>query len=122
MAIEKAKLFERTRGRWPRTVSVVPKEGVPCFESSPSLTDIYRAIEVSCEPAGDWTAEHNWTSVANWSFHQALWSLAERAGERDLSRDEVTFDMFDKCMRENLSDDCWDEERIEYEESPSLLH
>lgn len=122
MAIEKARLLERTRKRWPLTIRVVPKDGVPCFEAEPCLNEVYQAIEASCEPAGEWTAEDNWVHVANWSFHQALWGLAERSGERNLSRSEVTFEMFDHCMRENLSDGCWDAERLEYEESPSLFH
>jgi hypothetical protein len=122
MAIEKTRLFERTRGRWPLTVHVVPKEGVRCFEATPCLNEVYRTIEASSKPAGEWTAEDNWTHVANWSFHQALWTLAERPDERHLDRNEVTFDMLDRCIRENLSDDCWDAERLEYEESPSLFH
>jgi hypothetical protein len=122
MAIEKVKLFERTRERWPLKVRVLPTNGVPPFEAKPSLVDVYRAIEASCEPAGEWTAEDEWVNLANWSFHQALWALAERAGDRQLHRDEVTFEMFDKCMREHLSDDSWKAERLEYDESPSLFH
>lgn len=54
--------------------------------------------------------------------HQALWALAERSGERQLGRDEVNFEMFDERMRDNLSQECWDAERLEYEESPSRFH
>ena len=119
MAIEKLKLLERTRERWPTNVRVCPRDGVPCFEADPSLVDLYRAIEAACEPKGDWTAEDEWTKLANWSFHQALWAIAERSGERQIYRDEVTFEMFDKYMKENLSgDDCWIEQRVEYERSP----
>ena len=122
MVLEKTKLFEQARGRWPLTVRVFPKHGTPCFEAKPCLGDVYRDIETSCEPVGDWTAEDEWTKLANWSFHQALWALAEGAGERLLHRNEVTFMMFDECMRENLTDDCWGAERIQYEESPSRFH
>ena len=122
MAIEKTKLFEQTRERWPLTVHVLPTNGVPCFEAVPSLVDVYRTIEVSCEPEGEWRAEDEWIGIANWSFHQALWALAESSSQRHLHREEVTFEMFDKCMRENLSEDCWKVERLEYEESPSLFH
>jgi hypothetical protein len=122
MAVEKTKLFKHARERWPLTVRVLPTDGVPCFEARPCLVEVYRAIEASCEPAGEWTAEDEWKNLANWSFHQALWALAERAGERELRRDEVTFEMFDRCMRENLLDESWKAERLEYEESPSRFH
>jgi len=122
MAIEKTKLFDGTREQWPLTIRVLPKDGVTRFDSDPCLNDVYRAVQAGCEPAGEWTAEDEWANLANWSFHQALWALAERAGERHLYRDEVTFEMFDRCMRNNLSDDSWDAERLEYEESPSLFH
>ncbi len=122
MAIDKAKLFERTRERWPLTVHVRPINGVPCFVAEPCLVDIHEAIEASCAPSGEWTAEDEWTGLANWSFHQALWSLAERSEEGQLHRDEVTFLMFEECMRSNLSDESWKAERLEYEESPSRFH
>ncbi|WP_152414756.1 hypothetical protein [Blastomonas sp. AAP53] len=119
MVIEKAKLFENTRERWPATVYVRPSKGVLCFVAEPSLVDVYEAVEGSCAPSGEWTAEDEWTHLANWSFHQALWALAERSAERQLHRNDVTFHMFDERMRFNLSDECWNAERIEYEESPS---
>lgn len=123
MAIEKRKLFERTRERWPLIVRVVPTDGVPCFEAEPSLVEVYRAIEAYCEPTGERTAEDEWTGLANWSFHQALSAVAERsASERYIHREEVTFEMFDERMRSNLSDDCWIAERKEYEENPSRFH
>lgn len=123
MAIDKWKLFERTRGRWPPNVRVVPTAGVPCFKTTPNLVDVYAAIEASCEPKGEWAAEDEWTQLANWSFHQALWALAENSGaEKHINREQVTFEMFDEQMRLNLSDDCWNAERTEYEESPSRFH
>ena len=123
MAIEKRKLFERARDRWPSVVRVVPTDGVPRFNAEPSLVEVYRAIEEACEPPGEWTSEDEWTGLANWSFHQALWALAEQSSsERAIDREDVTFEMFDERMRSNLSDDCWAAERLEYEESPSRFH
>lgn len=123
MAIEKIKLFEQTRERWPLTIRVTPTNGLPCFEAQPSLAEVYQDIEASCEPAGEWTREDEWTKLANWSFHQAFWGLAERSSSgRHIGREEVTFDMFDEWMRSNLSDDDWSAERHEYEESPKRLH
>src|SRR4051794_4382573 len=106
MAIEKRKLFEQARDRWPLTVNVVPTDGDPRFHAKPSLFDIYSGIEASCEPEGVRTAEDEWTGLANWSFCQAVSALAEGAtAERELHREEVTFEMFDEWMCFNLSDD-----------------
>jgi hypothetical protein len=119
MALEKIELFERTRDRWPVYVHIRPKDGVPCFETNPSLLDVYRKIEADCERAEALTPEDEWTNLANWSFHQALWSIAERSEEGHLNRDQVTFQMFENCMKRNLSaDNCWIAERVEYEASP----
>lgn len=122
MAIDKVKLFERTKERWPLAVHVRPIDGAPCFVAEPCLVDVHAAIEASCAPSEEWTAEDDWTGLANWSFHQALWSLAEHSEEGLLHRDEVTFLMFEECMRDNLSDESWKTERLEYEESPSRFH
>lgn len=122
MAIDKAKLFERTRKRRPLTVHVRPVNGVPCFVAKPCLVDLHGVIEASCAPSGEWTAEDEWIGLANWSFHQALWSLAEHSEEGPLNRDEVTFVMFEECMRSNLSAESWKAERLEYDESPSRFH
>ena len=123
MAIEKKNLLERTRERWPLVVRVVPKDGVPSFESEPCLVAVYRTIEEACEPTGEWTAEDEWTNLANWAFHQAPFALAEQSvSEKHLRREDVPFEMFDEWMRFNLSNDCWSAERDEYEESPLRFH
>lgn len=119
MAVEKIRLFESAQERWPLTVRVLPTNGFPTFTSKPSLYDVYRAIEEACSPEGEWTAEDEWTGLANWSFHQAIWSLAGQSNaERIVHREEVAFEMFDARMRANLLDDCWIAERQEYEDSP----
>lgn len=84
---------------------------------------MYRLIEESCDPSGEWTQSDEWTQLANWSFHQALSELAEHAAaEKVIRREDVTFDMFDYWIRSNLTDECWDEERREYEDSASRFH
>ncbi|MBB4155688.1 hypothetical protein GGQ80_003613 [Sphingomonas jinjuensis] len=85
--------------------------------------DLYNGVQAACDPANEWTEEHEWTGLANWSFHQALWTIAEQATEeRDVGRDEVTFEMFDDCMRSNLAANCWVAERRKYEDSPPSFH
>lgn len=122
MAIEKNRLFETTRERWPSYVHVVPTDGWPTFETTPTLSEIYDAVEAACVPEGDRTAEDEWIGLANWSFHQAFWALAENLGvEGKVFREEVTFEMFDEQMRSNLSDDCWNSERVEYQESTTRI-
>ena len=121
MAIDKMRLFERTRDRWPQSFRITPTDGVPGFEAEPSLVAVYDSIEEACELTGERTQSDEWTQVANWAFHQALWALAKAATtERLISRQDVTFPMFDDCMRSNLSDESWDEERREYEDSPTF--
>jgi hypothetical protein len=123
MIIDKKKLFEDARGRWPESLRVTPKEGVPCFRAEPSLTEVYRSIEASCSPASEWATSDEWCQLANWSFTQALWTLAEQVNsERLILRDEVTFDMFDAIMRSNLSHHEWTAYRKAYEASPSRIH
>ncbi|KQM21442.1 hypothetical protein ASE73_15440 [Sphingomonas sp. Leaf24] len=123
MAIEKERLFERARKRWPLAVHVTPTNGSPPFAAKPCLVEVYQAIEAACEPTGERTDEDEWTGLANWSFHQALWAVAERSvSERLVYRDEVSFEMFDARMRTNLLDDCWIAERQQYEDSPVRFH
>jgi DNA-binding GntR family transcriptional regulator len=108
MVINKTKLFESARDRWP-----------PIFTERETVA-IYQAIEEACEPTGEYTQSDDWTQLANWAFHQALGALAKDERFKEIiHRDEVTFDLFDEWMRFNLSEECWDEERREYEASPS---
>lgn len=87
------------------------------------MVAVYRSIEEACDPRGEWTLSDEWTQLANWVFHQALEALANSAEtEKIVRREEGTFDLFDEWMRFNLSDECWDEERREYEDSPSRFH
>lgn len=123
MAIERRRLFEEARDRWPRSIRIYPTKGFPSFDAEPSLVEVHTVIQSACQPKGEWTQQDEWIGLANWSFHQALWAVAEEAvAERQLDRDEVTFDRFDECMRSNLSDDSWAAERQEYEVSPLLFH
>jgi DNA-binding GntR family transcriptional regulator len=120
MAIDKTKLFESTRGRWPLSFRITPTRGTPPFLDEPDTVAVYRSIEEACEPTGEYTQSDEWTQLANWAFHQALGEVAKNvASEKIVRRDEVTFDLFDKWMRSNLSEECWHEERREYEASPS---
>ena len=112
MAIDKTKLFESTKRRWP-SFTIAPSDGVT----------IYNSIDEACAPTGEWTQSDEWIQLANWAFHQALGALAKAgAAERNVHRDEVTFDLFDEWMRFNLLHECWEEERREYDASPSRFH
>ena len=122
MVVNKWKLFEEARERWPRRFKVTPTDGSPCFEADPELAAVYQSIEVSCNPTGAWTQRDEWTKLANWSFNQAFWQIAEQVPEeRFVLREEVSFDAFDHWMRFNLSDEMWAAERQEYDASPSRL-
>jgi len=96
----------------------LPTNGYPPFVTEPCLVDIHRNIEAAFGPKGEWTEEDNWTHLANWSFHQALWAVVDQSKvEQDVYRDEVAFEMFDKRMRTNLAIEHWADERREYEEN-----
>ena len=119
MVVDKMKLFEDARKRWPCRFRITPTDGTPRFEADPALAAVYQSIEASCNPVGVWTAGDEWRKLANWSFHQALWQVAEHVSEeRSVHREEVSFDAFDHWMRFNLSDEMWKQEREAYEASP----
>lgn len=123
MAVDKMKLFESTRDRWPPNFRIAPTDGVPSFNAEPDLLSVYQRIEASCEPIGERTQSDEWAQLANWSFHQSLWALAEDgATERMIRSQDVTFEMFDHWLRFNLADESWAGERREYEDSPSRFH
>jgi hypothetical protein len=122
MAIDKMKL-ESTRDRWPPSFRITPSDGVPGFEAESELVAVYDLIDGAGEPTGERTQDDEWTQLANWAFHQALWALAkDTATDGVIRREDVTFDDFDHWMRVNLSDKSWVDERREYEHSPSRFH
>lgn len=118
MSVEKRRLFEEAKNRWPLHIRALPTNGYPPFVTEPCLVNVHRNIEAACSPKGEWTEEDNWTALANWSFHQALGAVVDQSkAEQDVYRDEVTFEMFDKRMRSNLAIEHWADERLEYEEN-----
>lgn len=103
MTIDKIALFETTKALWPTTVRV---------GDNPNATfELYRANEDA------FSQDDDWRQLALWAFHQALSNHARRALAKGLplSPHEVTFGEFDMRMRANLSNDCWLDERAEYE-------
>lgn len=104
MTIDKIALFEITKALWPEIVRV---------SDNPSATlELYRANEDAL-PQSD-----NWRQLSLWAFHQALVEHEKRVRAKGLPLRpaEVTFDEFDGWMRANLNgDDCWLDERAEYE-------
>jgi hypothetical protein len=106
MTIDKIALFEATKAFWPAMVRV---------SDNPSAThEIYRANEDA------FSQDDNWRQLAIWAFHQALGAYEKRAMAKGvpLYSHEVAFAAFDMRMRANLNgDDCWSDERAEYEGS-----
>ncbi len=106
MTIDKIALFETTKALWPATVRV--------SEHPEATHDIYRSHEEAVSQAD------NWLQLALWAFHQALVDHEKRALAKGLPLHphEVAFKEFDRWMRMNLNgDDCWLDERAEYESS-----
>lgn len=106
MTIDKIALFETTRALWPAHVTVC---------DIPNATyEIYRANE------GAFSKDDDWRQLGVWAFHQALENHEKRALAMGLPLypRKVSFAEFDARMRANLNgDDCWLDERAEYENS-----
>jgi hypothetical protein len=64
MAVEKSRLFEQAKDRWPRRMRVSPTSGFPPFDAEPSLVDVHNDIQAACDPKGEWTEEDEWTGLA----------------------------------------------------------
>lgn len=106
MTIDKIALFEATRALWPALVRVC---------DNPNATyELYRANESA------FSQDDDWRQLGVWAFHQALEGHERRALAKGLPLCplEVSFAEFDARMRANLNgDDCWLDERAEYESS-----
>lgn len=105
MPVDKLALFETTKALWPATVRV--------SENPNATNEIYQANEKAF-PQND-----DWRQLGLWAFHQALADHAKRALAKGLPLypHDVAFDEFDAWMRANLNDDCWSDQRAEYEGS-----
>ena len=105
MTINKRGLFETTKALWPEAIKL---------SVNPNATnEIYQKNEQA------FPQDDNWQQLALWSFHQALGAHEKRAlakGLPSVHPQEITFAEFDTRMRSNLNgDDCWLEQRAEYE-------
>ena len=79
-----------------------------------ALNNIYWPLEERLNDADDWT------QLAAWAFHQALWELAGSrggVGEATLRPADVSFEAFDRWMKKNLSDETWANVRKDYDAS-----
>ena len=97
-------LFERVKALWPTSLAL---------GSDPlkTLNDVYWPLERELGNADEWL------SLGAWAFHQSLWQWITHshacAGTVVMMAD-APFSVFDHCMRENLADECWSEERAAY--------
>ena len=104
--MDKQALLDRVKLLWPDAITLRSRGG------QDALNNIYWPIEARLEDDGD-----EWTQLAAWAFHQALWVLARTkvsAGRAVLRPADVTLEAFDYWMMTNLSDETWAEARHEY--------
>lgn len=104
-------LFNAVRELWPYYIDLTRSnandDGMPFWE----LVEIYERIERGI------SSDDVWMDLSAWAFHQALVELAENAVAQNVSNldvSEVSLEMFDHYIRENLADPSWEEERAAY--------
>ena len=104
-------LFERTRSLWPEHIDISRKGANDDDAPFWSLVETYERIEGQIKP------DDSWMEVSAWAFHQALIELAEESAARNINILHVLnvpMALFDRFLRENLSDASWESERIAY--------
>ena len=104
--VDKRTLLDRVRHLWPDAITLRPDGG------EAALNNIYWPIEAKLEKGGD-----EWTALAAWAFHQALWDHARHqadAGSSIIRPADISLEAFDFWMRKNLSDEAWTNFREEY--------
>lgn len=97
-------LFERVKQLWPSSLELGPNP-------HQTLNDIYWPLS---EKIGE---DDEWLSLAAWAFHQSLCQQTSTMGQKDRAprlSDLVPFAVFDRNMRENLSDASWSDVRSAY--------
>lgn len=98
-------LFEEAKSFWPLNLKIkIFRNEENGFMCNPSLVDIYREIESHIAP------NEEWKKISTWSFHQALWNLAEisaQAGKDAIYARDVNFYDFNRMMLDNLSGSEW---------------
>lgn len=93
-------LFELAKRHWP---AVIPS-------SAEALNEIYW-------PLDDQFFDDDWLHIAIWSFHQTVWLYAQQArmrGEEQFPISAIALERFDIQVRDNLSEDSWQEMRRAY--------
>ena len=103
MPFDKLALFNATKALWPASIDV--------------LEDADATNRICWSNAAAVPKDDEWRQLALWAFHQALTLHEKQSVAKGLPfrPHDVSFDEFDKWMRFNLEEDCWAEERSEYD-------
>lgn len=106
----KKDLFNRTKKLWPLEINLSGQSFDDRFvKGGQVLNEIYYRIESSLDENDDWM------QISSWAFHQAL-SVTFRGESGGISIDEVSFELYERMMLENLNgDECWQAELKIYE-------
>jgi len=110
--IDKLKLFEETKNLWP---NIITYDGMEINEESISGLQILNVLHHNIKNKFD--DLDDWTSLTIWAFHQALWVYSKNELKQrrlKVCTNDVTFEMFEHWMQENLCDDFWKAERKVY--------
>ena len=110
--IDKLRLFEETKKLWP---NVITYDGMEINKDSISGLQILNVLHQNIKNKFD--DLDDWTGLTIWAFHQALWVHSKKELSQMRSKvftSDVTFEMFEHWMQENLCDDFWEAEREVY--------
>ena len=108
--MEARHLFERIRTLWPDSIILTSDASSGSGDPIWSVVHCYDSLEPQID-------HDDWLAIGAWSFHQALTELARlklESGSKMVFPAEVSLEAFDANMRENLTDETWQEERSRY--------
>ncbi len=103
--MELVHLYDRAAALWPVTLNLSECTGPddPIW----SLVDAHDAIEARIG------SDEIWLKIAAYSFHQAIFETARArmsAGLLTIKPGDVSIDMFEACLKDNLEQPSWETE------------
>ena len=108
-------IYNCTIEKWPREIDI--SDGIPTNGDGYYFKNLSRLLS-EIESNIDYENDH-WSSIATWSFFQAIHKTATKlhqSGTSDLVAADVSKAMINEYILKNLQGEEWEKERNEYEE------
>jgi len=115
MITNKFEMFERVKKLWPKETFMISLNSDGVLITDPELWNIYNKIDC------DLRSESELIKLSSWAFTQAMEHVGKmkiKEGIRTLFTSDIPFDLFDRKMLSNLSDNSWVGERELYQALP----